>query len=110
MADTSSLALYFEVYHLTFGADDQTHFMVEYEVTRREKRGGIAGLLGKSKNAVTSARTHYTGHARTTREYILLDSEDWEGEGSLTITVRVTDETTGQQIERAIEFTREKSS
>jgi len=110
MADTSSLALYFEVYHLTFGADDQTHFMVEYEVTRREKRGGIAGLLGKSKNAVTSARTHYTGHARTTREYILLDSEDWEGEGSLTITVRVTDETTGQQIERAIEFTRGKSS
>ena len=44
IVESDSVGLYFEVYHLAFGADDQTHFIVEYEVQRREA-GGIVRLF-----------------------------------------------------------------
>ena len=98
------LALYFEVYHLTFGADDQAHYTVEYEVTRSEEKGGLLRFLGGDTDHQTTAQTRYTSDSRTAHEYIMLDLSAWQGEGQLGITVRVTDETTGQQIERSVAF------
>jgi hypothetical protein len=46
----------------------------------------------------------YEGQSRTANEYIVLDLSAWEGERDLTVTVRVTDAITGQQVERSIEF------
>ena len=96
------LGFYFEIYHLTYGADDQTHFSVEYEVIRAQKR-----LLG-SRQERTSAQVRYTGNSRTAREFIALDLSDVEGKGSLEVVVRVTDDTAQQQVERTISFMRDR--
>ena len=95
-------SLYFEIYHLTFGADDQTHYTIEYEVVRRTAR--LLGLLG-TKEERTLARTSYTGRSRTVREFITVDLSQWEQGGeSLSIIIRITDDTTGRQVERHIDF------
>ena len=95
-------SLYFEIYHLTFGADDQTHYTIEYEVVRRTAR--LLGLLG-TKEERTVARTSYTGRSRTEREFITVDLSQWEQGGeSLSIIIRITDDTTGRQVERHVDF------
>jgi len=94
------LALYFEVYHLTFGSDDQTHYSLAYEVARRKK----GGLLRRDRTTLTSAQTRYTGQRRTAHETILLDWGEVKGARELEVIVRVTDETTGQMVERSLSF------
>ena len=98
------LALYFEVYHLNFDAGDQTRYTVAYEVTRQEQKGGLKGLFGGKAEKRTSAETEYMGESRTARETILLDLGTWERSGDVAVAVRVTDETTGQTVERSLSF------
>ena len=100
------LLLRFEVYHLTWGPDDETRYTVEYEVQRRTERGGLRGLFQGDKEQRTSTQTTYTGQSRKVEEYILLDPSNFETdeEGQITITVRVTDENTGQTQERVLSF------
>ena len=98
------LGFYFEVYHLTFGADDQAHYTVTYEIVRDKERSSLLRFLGRGGEERTSVSTTYTGTSRTAREYILLDLSEWEGQGELKVRVRVKDETTGQQISRVLSF------
>lgn len=104
IAPGAPLALYFEVYHLTFGADDRTRYGVEYEVFRRNDRGGFVELFRGDEETVTTTRATYEGNRRRAEEYILLDLEEWSGDGVLRITVRVTDEVSGQTVERSMQF------
>lgn len=102
----ASLLLYFELYHLGYNSDDRTRYTVEYDVMRRTERGRLTSLFRSDKEERTTASTTYEGDSRTAKEQILIDLSDWENEkpGALTVTVRITDEVTGQQIERAIDF------
>ncbi len=102
----ASLLLYFELYHLGFSSDDRTRYTVEYDVMRRTERGRLTRLFRGDKEERTTASTTYEGDSRTAKEQILIDLSDWENTnpGQLTVTVRVTDEATGQQVERAIDF------
>jgi len=104
IAPGAPLALYFEVYHLTFGGDDRTRYGVEYEVYRRNDRGGFVELFRGDEETVTTTRATYEGNRRKAEEYILLDLDEWSGDGVLRITVRVTDEVSGQTTERSIQF------
>lgn len=106
IAADASLVLYFELYHLGFGSDDQTRYTVEYDVMRQAERNRIARLFRGNKEDRTTASTTYEGDARRTEEQILIDLSEWpeDESGTLTVTVRITDEVTGQQIERAIDF------
>lgn len=97
------LALYFEAYHLTFGSDDRTHYTVAYEIARRET-GGLLRFLKRDREERTAASAAYQGTARTARDVVVIDLEEW-GEGdTLVVTVRVTDAVTGQTVERHLEF------
>jgi len=102
----ASLLLYFELYHLGFNSDDRTRYTVEYDVMRRTERGRLTRLFRGDKEERTTASTTYEGDRRTAKEQILIDLSDWENQnpGMLTVTVRVTDEVTGQQMERDIDF------
>ncbi len=97
----SPLALVFEVYHLTLGRDDRTHYTVEYEILRSRDRG----LLRSDTTERTAVSTRYTGADRVSREYILVDVSDWNDVGEILLTVRVRDETSGQSVERSLPFT-----
>lgn len=94
------IGLYFEVYHLNYDADDRTRYTVAYELARKTD----GGLFRKDKQDRTATGTEYTGNSRTTEEYILLDLAEWQGNGTLDVTVRITDEVTGQQVERLLSF------
>ncbi|HMB92296.1 MAG TPA: GWxTD domain-containing protein [Rhodothermales bacterium] len=100
LASDTPLGLYFEVYHLNYDTDDRTRYTIAYEVARHAE----GGLFRKDKKDRIAAGTEYTGSSRTTQEYLLLDLADWQGEGTLDVTVRVTDEVTNQQVERTLAF------
>ena len=97
------LGLYFEIYHLAFGDDDQTHYTIAYEIARSEKRG-LLRFLGRGEQERATAQTPYTGQRRTARETIVLDMSEWEGEGELEVRVQVTDDVTGREVERVLVF------
>lgn len=91
----TSIGLYFEVYHLAYGADDEVRYTVEYEVTRNQ---------GRRDEERTSAATEYTGAERRTQEFVALDLSTFGGDGPLDVVVCVTDNITGQQVERTMQF------
>ena len=87
------LALYFEVYHLTYGPDDQVRFTVDYEVRR-------AG----DDEAATFARSVFTGRESTAREFVTVDLAEWDEAGPVEVTLRITDTFSDQRVERTIPF------
>ena len=89
------LGLYFEVYHLAFGEDDRTHYRVEYEIIHLEDQKRIAHI---------AAHTPYEGTSRKSKEYMELDLSHIQQRGPVRIRVTVTDEVTGQQVSRSIDF------
>ncbi|SHK70880.1 GWxTD domain-containing protein [Rhodothermus profundi] len=94
------LALYFEIYHLTFGTNDRTRYEVSYEVRRRTD----GGLLRRDRTVQTTSRTVYEGTSRTAREYIVLDLQEWKRVRSVEVVVRVRDLVSGQEVARTIRF------
>lgn len=96
------LALYFEIYHLRFGPDDQTRYAVEVVVERRD--AGTLQQLYRDRTRRTAARTDVEGTTSTAREYIAVDLSDVRGAESVTVTVRVTDEVSEQVVERSVQF------
>lgn len=106
LSEQDSVGLYFEIYHLNFGPDDQTSYSVEYEVIRQKARMGL--LPFRKQEVRTATQTSYTGNARTAHDAILLTLEEWI-DGELEVVVRVTDEITGQQVERSLRFETTKS-
>jgi GWxTD domain-containing protein len=106
--ESTPLALSFEVYHLTYGANDRTEYTVDYEIRWSTERGGIRGLFGGDEEDETVTTATYEGSTRRTQEHIVIDlAEDLNPEktSEVEIRVRVTDETTGQSVERSIDFT-----
>lgn len=94
------LALYFEIYHLTFGTNDRTRYEVAYEVRRQEE----GGLLRRDREVQTTSRTVYEGTSRTAREYIVLDLQKWKRVRAVEVVVRVRDLVSGQEVARTIRF------
>ena len=101
------LALYFEAYHLGFGAEDRTRYTVEYDIYRRTEAGGLRGLFGGDDEQRTTTQATYNGSTSTTHEVIMLDLSEVEVEAGseLVVTVRVTDEVLGKTQERSVRFT-----
>jgi GWxTD domain-containing protein len=100
------LMLYFEVYHLPYGGDDRTRYTVEYEVQRRTDRGALVDLFRSDGEESTTVTTTNDGTSRTAKEYIMLDLAEWEVDtnSDVTVNVRVTDERSGQTVERSVDF------
>jgi GWxTD domain-containing protein len=96
------LTLYFEVYHLTLASSDQTRYTVEYEVERKTEGGAFR--LFRDRTERTTTVTTYEGTGRRAQEYIQLGLSDLESADEVRITVRVTDEVSGQRAERSITF------
>jgi len=103
-ADTP-LLLSFEVYHLTYGADDRTRYSVSYEAEGETKRGWTELLRGTDTQR-TSTEMTMEGTDRRTRETILLDLSEIERDEpqDVRVTVRVTDEVTGATVSRNVDF------
>ena len=63
-------------------------------------------MLGGDEREQKETSNTYRGDSQTEEEYILLAPEDLtqKTEGEVRVTVRVTDETTGQTVDRSISF------
>jgi len=103
---TVPLALRFEVYHLSTGAEERTQYSVEYEVLRRTDRGNFERFLRGDEQERTAVTSRVEGRTARTTEYVLLDPANWLKDEAQTVrvTVEITDERTGQDISRAVEF------
>jgi GWxTD domain-containing protein len=104
--DDAALALYFELYHLQKDGEGQTKYTVEYRVERVTDKSGLRGVFGGDERSQTVMRSTYKGDRSRTEEFISLDLDAWDltAEGMLAVTVRVTDEHRGQQVQRTLTF------
>ena len=94
LSEALPLALYFEIYHLTFGSDDRVHYSVAYEVTHP----------GDDRPAESRAGTSYSADERTAHEHLIPDLTQEDLRKGVIITLRITDETTGEEVSRSIRF------
>lgn len=96
------LALYFEIYNLTYGPEDRTQYTISYELEQK-KEGGVFQLF-RDETTKTETTTEVEGTSRRTDEIIELDLTEAAGADQLRIFVRVTDEVTGQTMKRSLTF------
>ncbi len=101
ISNQTPLALYFEIYNLTFDQDDNTKYSIEYEVVREQSR---RFFNFKTLGGVSSARTTNTGTSRTAKEFIIPDLYEMTGKGRLEIIIHITDLTSGSKKSRSIAF------
>jgi len=99
------LLLSFEIYHLNYGADDQTRYTLSYEVEGETQRGWTRLFRGQDTQRTTTEMTRQ-GTERRTEEQIILDLSKIEQEEpqDVRVTVRVTDEVTGASVTRSVDF------
>ncbi len=92
--------VYFEIYNLTFDADDRTHYEVAYTLTPTEPR---RGFLGRARNdrPVLSLASDHAGTEAAPREAAEIDVSRVDP-GRYVLTVRVTNNLTGDAVERAL--------
>jgi len=100
------LALRFQVYKLGLNDQGRTRYTVSYRARRRTKDDGLLGPFGEGNEQETTTATTYQGESRRVDEYITINLDDFVGDasGSVEVTVSVTDEVTGQQVDRSISF------
>lgn len=96
------LRIYFELYGLTYGAEDRTRYSVGYTV-RKRREGGVFRLFRDQETETTTEST-YEGTSRRTQEYIQLKLGEIEDANEVRITVRVTDEIVDRTVERSLTF------
>lgn len=101
-----SLAIQFEVYNLSFDSEDRTRYTLEYEMDHIVPRRGLIGRFRGNRTRETATETTYEGESQRVEEYIILDLSEVapHGDGEIVITVRITDEHTGQTVERKLQF------
>lgn len=99
------LVLSFEIYHLTYGADDRTRYTLAYEVEGETTRGWSRLFRGQDTQR-TETETTREGTERRTDEMILLDLTEIERDErqNVRVTVHVTDEVTDATVTRSVEF------
>ncbi len=99
------LLLSFELYHLSYDADDRTRYTISYEVEGETKRGWTELFRGTDTQR-TSTEMTMTGTNRRTRETIRLDLSQIERDEpqDVRVTVRVTDEVSGTTVSRDVDF------
>jgi len=95
------LVLYFEVYHLTYGADDQTKYTVAYDIERRSRRGWRR-LVGAADTEKTTTEVTHSDRQRRSEEFIAIDLSTLRQPElqDLRVTVRFTDTVTGDTVAR----------
>jgi hypothetical protein len=101
------LGLYFDVYHLGFDDSDRTRYTIEYTAYRKTDRGALERLFRDADEVKTSARFTHSGSARRTQEVLQVGFDRWPDEaegGTRLLRVGVTDEVTGQEVERSVSF------
>lgn len=98
------LVLTFEVYNLEQGTNERTRYTVSYETRRQVETRRFLGLFGSDEEETTAATSTYRGRNTRTQESILLDTEGLgqDPPKPVTITVRVTDEISGEEVERDV--------
>lgn len=99
------ILLSFELYHLSYDADDRTRYTVAYEAEGETRRGWTEFFRGTDTQR-TSTEMTMEGTDRRTQEAILLDLSQIEREEpqDVRVTVRITDEVTGTTVSRNVNF------
>ncbi len=103
---SQGFGVYFEVYNLVYGEDDQTRYEVEYLFRKRSKDGDWVRLRPGVQTMTTATQATYSGTSRRTEEFIVVEPErlDAGNDEQLEFLVRVTDLVTSQVVERSVRF------
>ena len=93
--------LYFELYHLTFGADDLTRYALEFTLRPLAEGQKLLGLLDRGGDeAALTITMQREGPEASPVETVEIDVSA-VAPGRYALTVRATDELTGVTVEQA---------
>ena len=95
LSSSIPLSLYFELYHLRFDSVDQTRYTVEYSVEYVQDNQGGERI---------SVSSHYEGTTAVAREQIVLDLSALPKPGPIEVTIRASDDVSGDTMQRSIRF------
>ena len=95
-----SFGVYFEVYNLLYANDDLTHYTIEYEILHTRPKTFLR--LFRPRHRSLASRTSYVDEVTSVRHKIELEPDDARVPSQLTIRVRVTDDTSRQEVSRLI--------
>jgi len=101
------LGVYFEVYHLMLNEEDRARYTIDLNTDRVQPRRGITRWMRSDEERQTTTTVTNETTERRARELFLLDIAAWEDvadEEEITLTVRVTDDVSGQTVERDVQF------
>lgn len=101
------LGIYFEVYHLMLNENDQARYTIDLNADRVQPRQGIARWMRSDEEQQTTTTITNETTGRRVNELFLLDIAAWEDiadEEEVTLTVRVTDNVSGQSVERNVQL------
>ena len=90
----SPLSIYYEVYNLTFGADDQTDYSIRYTLEERKKG---RGMFRRKAGTALSITVNRQGNERTAIEFGELDVSSLK-KGAYDLRVTITDRHTGERV------------
>ncbi len=85
------LGIYFEIYFLRFNDQEQTSYNIAYEIQN----------IDGTREPKISTSTAYNSASTTVKEHIVLDLSAWQEPHPVTITVKVTDNTSVATVERS---------
>ena len=98
------LAVYFEIYHLTFESDGIARYQISYQVVSQAKQGIFARLFKKKEQPVISISADYFLMENRAKEHITFDVSDLEP-ADYEFKVTVTDLIFGQEKTKSGNFT-----
>jgi GWxTD domain-containing protein len=94
----------YDVYNLRFSDDDQTRYSVDLQLQRTADRGGIRGWFGGQEESATATRSEYRGTTTRSDEYLTIDVPEVDRRTTVQVRVKVTDEVTGDTMQRTLDF------
>lgn len=94
----TQLGVYFELYHLTFGDEDKTHYQIAYETEAKHPKS----FLRRQRTTRTTFQHKGGGTSRTESIHLALDLRHLVGAEEVTLRVVATDQTSGHQQERTL--------
>ena len=93
-----------EVYNLTYDTDDKTRYTVEVESQRRTERGRLTALFRGDDEQTTATSSSYRTTSRRTSEFFEVTLPNVERRTEVVTTVQITDEVTGDTVERDVSY------
>jgi len=100
---TERITVYFELYHLTAGADNRAYYTVSYQIDKVGEGGILQRIIQKPDDKSVTVTIPFDSRSRTAKESLIIDISNLES-ARYELTVKINDTTSLQEKVRKTQF------